>query len=71
MWPFIVTGSCIALSGLMLYFLPLVTRLQHGANRERNAIDMGVRIAVQESKDDAVAGAEEVALTRMQPIYND
>lgn len=60
-------GGCIALSGLMLYALPLVTRLQHGKSREQNAIDMGVRIAVNGRHESPVAiPDEEVALTRIR-----
>lgn len=44
--PFIVTGVCIVISGAILFFLPLVARLQRGSNRKKQEVDMGVRIAV-------------------------
>ena len=51
-WPFAVTGGSIAISGLMLFFIPLLTRLQH-RRRTRNEVNMGVRIGVSNVKEDS------------------
>ena len=56
-WPFAVTGGSIAVSGAMLYFIPLLTKLQH-KRRTRKEVNMGVRIGVsdiQEVNDEEIA----------------
>ena len=51
-WPFAVTGGSIAISGFMLYFIPLLSRLQH-RRRTRDEVNMGVRIGVSDIKEDS------------------
>lgn len=52
MWPFAVTGGSIAISGVMLYFIPLLSRLQH-RRRTRDEVNMGVRIGVNDKKEES------------------